>query len=64
MTRPNLAEMVSRLHDAGIPPRLGPDLGLLLRPMTALWHESFRKVSRFGAVPSHDMGARRIRNSW
>ena len=26
MTRPNLTAIVSRLHDAGIPPRLGRDL--------------------------------------
>ena len=31
MTRPDLTATVSRLHDAGIPPRLGPDLRRLLR---------------------------------
>ena len=44
MTRPNLTAMVSRLHDAGIPPRLGPDLGRLLL-------EAWRLVAEGHPVP-------------
>ena len=44
MTKPNLTAIVSTLHDAGIPPRLGPDLGRLLG-------EAWRRVAEGHPVP-------------
>ena len=44
MTRTNLTAIVTKLHDAGIPPRLGPDLGRLLR-------EAWRLVADGRPVP-------------
>ena len=45
MTNPNLNAIVTKLHDAGIPPRLSPDLGRLLK-------EAWRLVAEGRPVPT------------